>query len=555
MKKWFSLVMAVLLMFGVLAGCGGGEETKTQEQTQENAVAPIENAEEVVVIAADEEEMAEKLTEDGTIVVGVYGYTMGNLRASQSRNYAVTGQVYDTLFTQDRTGEVWEISNVLCEDYEYYQDENGTWIFHLKIVEGATFASGEEIVAEDVLWSIQDMLTGSFAAKFVDVDFDNAWMEGNYDLYLPLLKYDPNFLEAFTTPNLGIQNKSWAENASEEDWWDQIDESGPFELVEMVNGSHALMKVRDDYWGWKDGAERPAYDYLKVIFYGEAATMVIDFENGDIDVACSLAASDVTRIMDNGGMEHATLSVIPTGTMMSLVFNQNTPALQDPVVRKAIALCIDAEAITDAVAGYLGVVSTGYISPGPAGDAFVDFGVNEYDPAKAKTMLEEAGYNSGDINLTMVIKNTEGDQNFATILQAALSEIGIGLEVQEYETSTAIQMFREGGTDLCFNLFSSGLHPKVVYTNRQSDTTLLTVEFLDDDIQAKITEAGVQEDIEVANELYREIQNYQHDECTEVPLYEQLGTVLYKDYIDASSVLLYQLSGVLDFRNLDLIAE
>lgn len=551
MKKWLALALALLMMLSIFAGCGSKTEAP-EEPAEEPVEEIVTNADEVVVIAADEEELAEKLTEEGTIVVGVYGYTMGNLRASQSRNYAVTGQCYDTLFTQDRTGEVWEIANVLCEDYEYYQDENGTWVFHIKLVEGATFASGEEIVAEDVLWSVQDMLTGSFAAKFVDVDFENAWIEGNYDVYLPLLKYDPNFVEAFTTPNLGIVNKSWAETASEEDWWDQIDESGPFELVEMVNGSHALMKVRDDYWGWDAGAERPAYDYLKVVFYGEAATMVIDFENGDIDVACSLAASDVTRIMEAGGMEHATLAVIPTGTMMSLVFNQRTEALQDYNVRKAIALCIDTEAITKAVAGYLGVVSTGFISPGPAGDAFVDFGVNEYDPEKAKALLDEAGYAAGDINLTMVIKNTEGDQNFATILQAALAEVGINLTIEEYETSTAIQSFREGKTDLCFNLFSSGLHPKVIFTNRQSDTTLLSVEILDEAIQEKIMTAGASEDAAAATELYKEIQNYLYDECTEVPMYDQLGTVLYKDYIDADNVLLYQLSGVLDFRNLDM---
>ena len=553
-RRILALILAFVMVACVFAGCGTTEEEQTAAVEESKAEEVVEDSG-TVALVSEEETKAEKLTAADTLVIGVYGYQQNNFNPSQSRNYPGIAQCYDTLFYSDRTGAEWETKPLLAESWEYEKNEDGVWVFHVKIVENATFASGEPVTAEDVLYSYAQMAYGSWASLLDPWDIEASYVEGDYDVYFVGAYYCPNVIDNFNGPNTGVVNKEWAENAADEDWWDQVDESGPFTVVENVDGSHILLQVRDDYWGWGTVQERPNYDYMKVIFYSEASTMVIDYENGAIDMACAVQKSDVDRIQSQGGIEHSTLALVPTGTMMSLVFNENTEILQDVNIRKAIAYAMDVEGITAAVAGVLGETSIGYISPDPAGDYFVEFGANEYNLEKAKECMAEAGYPDGGFELKMVIKQSEADQNFATILQAELAELGISLVIEEYETSTAIQNFREGNTDLMFNLFTSGTYPATVYNNRMSNTTLLSAIILDDQVQEWLQTGKTTEDTELAHEVYANMQNWQHDNCSEVPMYEQNTAVLYKDYVDASSCRNYQMSGIVDFRFADLIVD
>lgn len=544
-KRFLALLMALVMIMS-LAACGTSE---APEEAEVEEAAPVAEAETIV---SEEDSLMEKKTEADTIYVGVYGYTQANCDPITSRNTAVISQVYDSPFYIDWSSGSMEIKPLLVDTYEYEENEDGTWTLHLHIRDEAKFASGADITANDLFESSKAIIDSGNATYVASIDWDASYVEGEKDVYYILKNYDPIILQAMCHLFFGVVNQEWKAGAAEEDWWDKIDASGPFTVEEMVNGSHAKLKVRDDYWGWGVISDRPAYDYMVIKYYSEASTMVVDYENGDLDVCSGIQKNDVERIKSEG-MEHSTLNLIDTGAVISLILPEYVEELQDLNVRKAIASVVDVAGITTAVWGGLANPADGYIS-NMNSDYKVVFGVNEPDVEAAKEYMAQSAYPNG-FTLNMVIKNVEADQNFATILQAELAEIGIDLTLEEAEMSVAIGKFRAGETDLMMNQFSSMAYPSNIYNNRMSDTTLIPCLISDEGVQENLAAGRTTADFDTAYAAYEAVQNYQHDNVTEIPICEVLSAVLARDYVNAENVRSYLLSGVYDFRFLDLVTE
>ncbi len=550
-KRWIALLLMLVMMLSITA-CGAAKE---EAPTEVEEPAPVEEVEapEAQTVESEEDTLMEKTTAADTLFVGVYGYPQANLDPITSRNTAVISQVYDSPFYMDwSTGEM-EIKGLLADDnWEYTENEDGTWTLHLHLRDEAKFASGKDITATDLLESSKLIVDSGNSTYVSSIDWDATYVEGDKDIYYVLKHYDPILLQAMCHLFFGVVNQEWKATATDDDWWDNIDASGPFTVVEHENGAYALLQVRDDYWGWDVITPRPAYDFMKISFYSEASTMVVDYENGALDFCAGLQKSDVERILDEG-MEHSTLDLVETGAVISLILPEYVEELQDLNVRKAIASVVDAEGITNAVWGALASPVDGYLSSVNS-DYKISFGVNKPDVAAAQEYLAQSAYPDG-FELNMVIKNVAADQNFATILQAELAEIGITLLPEEADTSTAIGKFRAGETDLMMNQFSSMAYPSNIYNNRMADTTLIPCLISDETVQENLQIGRKASDFDTAYAAYEAVQNYQHDNVTEIPICEILFAQLSRDYVKADCTKSYLLAGTYDFRFLDLVTE
>lgn len=544
-KNILAFLLAAIMVMS-LAGCGGSpaEESANEE--------PTESTTEAQTVVSEDDSMMVKKTASDTIYVGVYGYTQANCDPINSRNTAVISQVYDALFYQDWSSGTMEIKPLLAESYEYEADEDGIYTLHLRLRENATFASGAPITANDVLESARAIIDSGNATYVENINWDESYVDGNLDVYFVFYNYDPIILQSMCQLYFSVVNQEWKAGATEEDWWDNIDESGPFTIEEQVSGADATLKVRDDYWGWGVITDRPAYDYMVIKFYSEASTMMVDYENGDLDYCSNIQKNDVERIL-NGGLEHSTLDLIETGAFIDLILPEYVEQLQDINVRRAIASVIDVEGVTTAVWGALANPADGYIS-NMNSDYKIVFGVNKPDVEAAKEYMAQSAYPDG-FTLNMVIKNVETDQNFATILKAELAEIGIDLQIEEAEMSVAIGKFRAGETDLMMNQFSSMAYPSNIYNNRMSSTTLIPCLISDEGVQENLLIGRSAPDFDTAYAAYEAVQNYQHDNVTEIPICEILCATLARDYVNADNVKSYLLSGVYDLRFLDLKSE
>jgi len=217
--------------------------------------------------------------------------------------------------------------------------------------------------------------------------------------------------------------------------------AGPFKLDKIDKSAKTVRLVRDPKW-WGEPAK------LESIVYSAPTleAQVNAFANGEVDrVNIGADPSSVKRARNAAG---GVVRVAGGPDFRHFTINGTTPILKDLNVRQALALSINREAITRSdLAGLDWPAETmnnhffvntqdGYV------DNAGDFG--KFDPARAKTMLDTAGwkldgqYRKKDgetLKLRFVIPSgVPASRQEGELTQAMLRDVGIQLEVQTVPT-------------------------------------------------------------------------------------------------------------------------
>jgi peptide/nickel transport system substrate-binding protein len=135
-----------------------------------------------------------------------------------------------------------------------------------------------------------------------------------------------------------------------------------------------------------------------------------------------------------------------------MAFNLKHPWFKDKRVRQALAYAIDKSELVDVVLFGLGSPATGPYVPNtwPYNPDVNQYG---YDPAKARQLLKEAGWEDRDGDglldkdgrpFSFTIRTNMGNglrKNTATIIQWRLAKIGIRAEIEAIEWSTFVNEF------------------------------------------------------------------------------------------------------------------
>lgn len=545
-------LLAVGVIAAILTGCAATQAPVALERESFTTGASIA----VTAAQSTEETLMEKETNGRTLYLGAYGenFVTSTLSAVGYNNLIAISTIYDCLFAKD-----FETGEILCrvaESYEFIPDGDGVML-HIVIREEAHFQSGEPITAEDCYYATVDRVSsvGTVSTYLGDsVDVENSYYEGDRDLYIRLYSYDRTVLECLACQWTSISNRSFEETATDEDLWDKVDGSGPFIVEEQISGDSVLLKVDDNYWGWGIVDERPNYDYLSVKFYSEAAIMLIDYENGELDACIGLSFSDTRTVMENG-RSHSKMKVASSGNYTVICLPTYVEAFQDPRVREAIFCAIDTDAAAIAAYGDLGITMNAYVSS--MSNYRKEFQTNRYDPDRAKQLLAEAGYEDGELSLyTVVSSNDTCSIALAEVIQSFLDDVGIELQIDSYDFATAIQMQRNGTVDLCITTFytmNSDISGCFIQLPEGSYNQAAWVTQLDGTLAEKLREGKVATTDEKAREAYDWVQDWLHENMWYLPVVEYNTAFICRDYVDDSGFL--NLMHARDIRNLDLIAE
>jgi peptide/nickel transport system substrate-binding protein len=188
--------------------------------------------------------------------------------------------------------------------------------------------------------------------------------------------------------------------------------SGAFKFQSVTSASEIRLVKNPNYVSWKTG--KPAHlDTLIFKWYGDAAALIAGYRAGEVDFATDLAESDVPGLQDIS----SELSSIPALLYEFLRPNwadgsspgedgvgdcSRNAAVQDrgdgcpmsdPAMREAIAWAIDKERINQQIlTGNAQVANT---SITPSAWFWADQPPTSYDPEKAKSILDAAGWTVG----------------------------------------------------------------------------------------------------------------------------------------------------------------
>ncbi|WJV51019.1 ABC transporter family substrate-binding protein [Streptomyces flavofungini] len=207
--------------------------------------------------------------------------------------------------------------------------------------------------------------------------------------------------------------------------------AGPFTFAHRDETAKTLTVVRDDAW-WGD---RPLLD--KIVFRAlDPGAHAGAFANGEadfFDVGVKAAAYRAAR-----DTPHAQIRRAGSPTHHQLTMNGQSPLLKDARVRRALARAIDRRRITQValqgVAADARPLGNHFLLPQQDGYRDNSGQVGTYDPAAARTALDEAGWHlDGSVRKKagkelaldyLAVSGNDELQNEGRVVQAMLRDVG-----------------------------------------------------------------------------------------------------------------------------------
>ena len=336
----------------------------------------------------------------------------------------------------------------LAQSFEKIDER--TTRFHLR--EGVKFQSGRALSADDVVWTFNRLKQSpDFKALFepfgearaVDGLTVDLVTKGPYPLVLNLATYifpmDREFysgLDERGRPK-DLIVKHGASFAST-----HASGTGPFIVAEREQGVKLKLKRFADYW---DKASPGNVDEIVFTPIKEPATRVAALLAGDIDFIAPVPPTDLARLKQ---ASCCTLITMPSTRVLTFELNQDrVPAFRDPRVRLAMVYAVNGAGIAEKIMRGLATAAGELSPPGYAGhDPAL---APRYDLAKAKALMQEAGYANG-FSVTMMAPNNRyiEDARVAEAVAAMFAKINIKVDLQTMPKAQYWQRFDERAGDI-----------------------------------------------------------------------------------------------------------
>jgi peptide/nickel transport system substrate-binding protein len=296
-----------------------------------------------------------------------------------------------------------------------------------------------------------------------------------------------------------------------------------------------VFTAREDYW-----QGTPEYSTITVKYYTEQTTMMVDYENGVLDVCYDLNASNINRVM-NGDVSNSTLTLDPNTLTWTIYLPQKSEdsPMNNELFRKAFVEALDMEGLGIAVADDLATVADSVITAASKMNT-TDSYQHVYDPEQAAADLEAAGYQPGEVTLTVTIEGGSGYKEIAEAVQAYEAEIGINVEISEADIPTLIGRLMACEDDFCFNKLADIIADAETYYDFNSDaSTALQVSYSDETFNNNCLEARKVADRDTRADLYSEAWQSLYDQYYVIPCFNVYYGYICRDYITDCSMIQY----------------
>jgi len=426
MKKILSFLLVIMLIFTMFVGCSNTQPTQT-DQTQQPA--PVEQT------------PVSNISEISTFKYGFTGWWPDSknpyLSSYSISTSAYHNNVYEYLLDLDQDLKV---VGRLAESWETSED-GLTWTFHLR--KGVKWHDGEDFNADDVVYSYKVNIDFELPRYYASVsNFVEINKVNDYTVELKTAQPKANIMDAMCDI---VPEHIFSKYDTAEAMLAFTNESpigtGPLVFVGDVMDEYIKYKANDNYWGG-----RPITDEFLFVYFTNADTLVQALEKGEIDL-CSISAVQIPYVET---LKNITMNKYDSATFYELGFNawqdpasKGNPLMLDYRIRNAIDYAIDYDKIIEYAKGGLATRELSLIpkvvgkwSGQPDSNT-----IRNFDPEKAKQLLDESGYK--DIDGDGIREDSKGNKlefkfavieedykDDALIIEQNLKDVGIKVNIE-----------------------------------------------------------------------------------------------------------------------------
>ena len=359
-----------------------------------------------------------------------------------------------------RLAESWE-TNEAQDKITYHLNENAKW------------QDGEPVTAEDVVYSAQVASSSEYSylrrirMQYVAGTDETGCETGTDSIEVAALDdhtveftlktpMDPAIIYALVNRDFFIMPKHLLDSISDADlvndaFWQKPIGSGPCIFDSMESGVSIEFKANKDYY-------LGAPDFDRLVFKKVQSTNLLSgLMSGDIDVLSGNSQIPLADWETAKNTQGIVTKSVPTFAYQYMAMNTARDYLTEDV-RHAISLAINRQVIVDQL-----LQGEARIAIGPLAEDHPYFDEKllpiEYDPEKAKSMLEAAGWDSNRELQVLVSTGNEVREKSAILIQQDLQKIGIKTKIQTLDFPTLLTNARNGDYDLCFIGSSGSVDP------------------------------------------------------------------------------------------------
>ncbi|KAB8313157.1 glutathione ABC transporter substrate-binding protein GsiB [Erwinia endophytica] len=348
---------------------------------------------------------------DAVIAVGSNFTTLDPYDANDTLSQAVAKSFYQGLFGFDKD---MKLINVLAESFDASKDGLS---YTIKLKKGVKFQDGTDFNAEAVKANLDRASNPDNHLKRYNLFKSIAATEvvDPYTVKITLKQPFSAFINTLASPAAAMISPAALKKYGKDIGFHPVG-TGPYELDNWNQTDYVKVKKFDGYWK-KGYPKLDSITWRPVVDNNTRAAML---QTGEANFAFPIPYEQAKLLEKNNKLE---LVTAPSIMQRYISLNVTQKPFDNPKVREAINYAINRQALVKvAFAGYA-TPATGIVPP--AIQYAQSYPTPEYNPAKARELLKEAGFPNGFTTTLWSSHNNSTAQKVLQFTQQQLAQVGI----------------------------------------------------------------------------------------------------------------------------------
>ena len=397
--KTLVLALVIALAFSMMAGCGGDGNTEGEGNQSDGPRT------DVIIATANEPP------------------TLAPYKHSAVASTYMNLLTHDNFFRTDI--ETLEPIPGIIKEYEILSDKQ--WKFTIR--DDVKFHNGEMMTTADMVASMEYARENQSYTSNYSNFWESIEIIDDYNFIVNTKEVYAKTLNDMASHRVLPKSLIDAGN----DFNTNCIGSGPYKLVKQTLGDSVEFEAYDEYWG---GA--PAIKKMTWRIIPEGSSRTIALEAGEIDMIIEVETNDLTRLQETDGI---TVVNIPGTSFNFLTLNNEKAPFDNQDFRHALNCAINKDELVEVALN--GAGTGNYMQTPPMFPGHSERNLDEYNIDLAKQWLESSGLDPATITFSCICSD-DTKRRAGEVIQAALSEVGINMELESMDLATYLSAAAEG---------------------------------------------------------------------------------------------------------------